>query len=81
MQLYWKVPKERENGDALDLTEIGGYEVRYKLKSASNFETVSVSDGYTDAYYFDYLKGDYEFQIATYDKNGLYSAFVSINPY
>ncbi|GGY71194.1 hypothetical protein GCM10011613_14760 [Cellvibrio zantedeschiae] len=64
----------------MDITEIGGYELRYKLKSESEFKTIRIADGFTDAYYFNYLKGDYEFQIATYDTEGLYSNFVSINP-
>lgn len=80
VQLYWEIPKEREDGAPLDVTEISGYEVQYKLKSDADFQSVNISDGYTDAYYFNYLQGDYEFQIATYDTNGLYSAFVSISP-
>ena len=80
VQLYWSVPTSRENGDILDITEIGGYELRYKLRGDSSYTTVTISDGFTDAYYFDYLQGDYEFQIATFDKQGLYSDFVTINP-
>jgi hypothetical protein len=80
VQLYWNVPAQRENGDYLDITEIGGYEVRYKLKSENTFKSIQIKDGFTDAYYFDYLEGDYEFQIATFDTDGLYSSFVSVNP-
>ena len=40
----------------------------------------NAASGYTDAYYFDYLKGEYEFEIATFDVDGLYSRFVSIHP-
>ncbi len=80
VQVYWSVPTTRENGDYLDITEIGGYEVRYKLKSASTFTSVVIKDAFIDAYYFDYLKGDYEFEIATFDKTGLYSKFVPVNP-
>jgi hypothetical protein len=80
VQLYWDIPKQREDGEALDVTEISGYEVQFKLRSDENFQSVNISDGYADAYLFNYLQGDYQFQIATYDKNGLYSAFVSISP-
>lgn len=80
VQIYWAVPTTRENGEYLDITEIGGYEVRYKLKSASSFTSVVIKDAFIDAYYFDYLKGDYEFEIATFDKTGLYSKFVPVNP-
>lgn len=80
VQLYWNVPTQRENGDYLDITEIGGYELHYKLKGESTFKTVHITDAFTDAYYFDYLKGDYEFEIATFDKEGLYSSFVGVDP-
>ena len=78
--IYWSIPTQRENGDYLDITEIGGYELRYKLKSANDFTSVNIDSGFTDTYYFDYLQGDYEFEIATFDVNGLYSSFVSIHP-
>lgn len=81
VQLYWSVPTQRENGEYLDITEIGGYEIRYKRKADADFVYVQVQDGYADAYYFDYLVGEYEFQIATFDVNGLYSNFVKISPY
>lgn len=78
--IYWSVPTFRENGAYLDITEIGGYELRYKLKSANAFEYVKIDSGYTDTYYFDHLEGEYEFEIATYDVNKLYSDFVPIRP-
>lgn len=78
VQIYWNPPKERENGDYLDITEIGGYELRYKRKSDVYYTRVMINDGYADAYYFDYLQGEYEFQIAAFDKIGLYSTFVPI---
>lgn len=78
--IYWSIPTQRENGDYLDITEIGGYELRYKLKSEEDFTRVNIDSGFTDTYYFDYLQGDYEFEIATFDVNGLYSKFVSIHP-
>jgi len=80
VQLYWTVPTQRENGDYLDITEIGGYELRYKQKSENTFKTIHIADAFTDAYYFDYLKGDYEFQIATFDTEGRYSNFISVDP-
>lgn len=78
--LYWTAPSRRENGAHLDISQVGGYEVRYKLRSQNQYTYVTIPDGYTDAYYFDYLKGDYEFEIAAFDINGLYSQFVRINP-
>jgi hypothetical protein len=80
VQLYWAIPTQRENGEILDVTEIAGYELRYKLKSATDYTSILLEDGFLDAYYFDHLQGDYEFEIATYDTHGLYSNFVAINP-
>jgi hypothetical protein len=80
VQLYWAIPTQRENGELLDVTEIAGYELRYKLKSTADFNSILIENAYLDAYYFDHLQGDYEFEIATYDVNGLYSNFVAINP-
>lgn len=77
--IYWSIPTFRENGDYLDVTEIGGYELRYKLKSESNYNTIHIDSGFTDTYYFDYLQGDYEFEIATFDNNNTFSDFVAIN--
>jgi hypothetical protein len=78
--LYWAAPTRRLNGDHLDITELGGYEVRYKLRDQDKFEYITIPDAFTDSYYFDHLDGDYEFQIAAYDKEGLYSNFVVIEP-
>lgn len=80
VQLLWTTPSLRENGEALDVTEIGGYELRYKLKSDTEYTTIKIEDGYADSYFIDHLEGDYEFEIATYDINGLYSDFVAIKP-
>ncbi|RYY04037.1 MAG: hypothetical protein EOO53_03850 [Gammaproteobacteria bacterium] len=80
VQLLWSVPVARENGDYLDITEIGGYDIRYKLKSETNYTNIVIKDGFIDAYYFNYLKGEYDFEIATFDKTGLYSKFIAINP-
>lgn len=78
--IYWSIPTHRENGEHLDITEIGGYELRYKKKSASDFSRITIASGFTDTYYFDYLRGEYVFEIATFDVNGLYSNFVPISP-
>lgn len=78
--LYWAAPTRRLNGEHLDITEIGGYEVRYKRNTDANFQSIKITDAFTDTYYFDYLDGDYEFEIAAYDVDGLYSNFVAIQP-
>lgn len=76
--INWTPPTHRENGEFLDIAAVGGYELRYKLKNSSQYKSVRISSGYTDSYYFDYLKGNYEFEIAAFDTNGDYSDFVPI---
>jgi hypothetical protein len=78
VQLLWSVPTSRENGEYLDISEIGGYEIRYKSKTDADFSSVVIKDAYIDSYYFDYLKGDYQFEIATFDNTGLYSKFIPV---
>jgi hypothetical protein len=78
VQLLWSVPTSREDGEYLDISEIGGYEIRYKLKADADFSSVVIKDAYIDSYYFDYLKGDYQFEIATFDNTGLYSKFIPV---
>lgn len=78
--LKWSVPSARENGDQLDTEEIGGYELRYKVKEDDNYTSVIVEGGYVNNYYFNHLEGNLTFEIAAYDTNGLYSRFVEIQP-
>ena len=77
----WVAPTQRENGAALTTAEIGGYELRYRLKTSSAYLYVSVPSGSATSYALDGVgAGDYEFQIAVYDKAGLYSNWLSIVP-
>ena len=78
--LYWTAPTRRMNGNLLDLSELGGYEIRYKLRDESTYTYINIPGGYTDSYYFNHMEGDYEFQIAAYDVTGIYSTYIPINP-
>lgn len=78
--LLWTPPALRENGSTLDITELGGYEIRYKKENASTFTYVTINDPWTSQYNFSWLEGNYVFQIAAFDKNGNYSSFADINP-
>lgn len=80
VEVYWSPPNQRENGDFLDIAELGGYELRYKRNSDSRYTRIIIEDAYVDAYYFDNLEGEYEFQIAAFDKHGVYSAFAPVKP-
>ncbi len=78
VEIRWAAPNRRENGDYLDINEIGGYEIRYKKTSDSTYTYIAINDAFEDRYSFAYLVGNYVFQIAAFDKNGVYSSFVDI---
>ncbi len=80
LTLEWASPQTRENGDYLELTEIGGYEIRYKHRADSQYQVLILEDATATEYSFGHLRGGYEFKIAVYDINGLYSQFVPIRP-
>ncbi len=76
--MNWIPPSQRQDGTLLDITEIGGYEIRYKLASAADFTYISINDAFTTQYNFSWLEGNYVFQVAAFDKNGVYSNFVNV---
>lgn len=75
--LTWIAPKYRENKTILDITELGGYQLRYKLLTDKAFTYVTISDPWTNSYNFSWLEGDYIFQIAAFDKLGVVSDFAN----
>ncbi|HCS64806.1 MAG TPA: hypothetical protein DIW64_12430 [Cellvibrio sp.] len=76
--ITWMAPDKRENGAQLYIEELGGYEIRYKKTGEAKYTYVSINDPWTQSYKFDWLEGDYIFQIAAFDKDGVYSPFVDI---
>lgn len=76
--ISWTAPAKRENGVDLYIDEVGGYEIRYKKITDTKYTYITINDAYQNRYDFDYLSGDYVFQIAAFDKNGVYSPFVDI---
>ncbi len=76
--ISWTAPNKRENGDYLDITDVGGYEIRYKNVADAKYTYITINDAFQNRYDFNYLDGDYVFQIAAFDKNGVYSPFVDI---
>jgi len=78
--LKWTAPILRENGTALDITEVGGYELRYRESADKAYTYISINDAWKNYYNFSYLTGTYSFQVAAFDKNGLYSNFVDLAP-
>lgn len=77
-EICWATPNKRENGDDLDITELGGYEVRYKKSGESAYTYMSLNDPLINSCLIHSLQGDYIFQISAYDKNGIYSSFIDV---
>lgn len=80
VSLSWIPPARRENGDELDITELGGYELRYRQGTDQKYISVIIEDPWTTDYYIEWLEGRHEFQIAAFDNTGLYSEFVPLQP-
>jgi hypothetical protein len=81
LQFNWVAPTQRENGAALTTAELGGYELRYRLKTANNYSYVAIPSGTATSYVLaGVAAGEYEYQLAVYDTNGLYSGWVAIVP-
>lgn len=79
--LRWNIPSLREDGTSMDIGELGGYEVRYRLATESEYTYVSIEDAWRNEYYIPWLEeGNYVFEVAAFDKNGLYSIFIPIQP-
>lgn len=80
VRLEWVTPDQRENGQYLELNEIGGYEIRYQAGIDADPVTIMVEDPYATSHELSVSEGVYLFSIAVYDTNGLYSEFVPIQP-
>jgi len=59
----------------LDITELGGYRLRYKAVDDSKYTYITINDPWTTTYNFSWLEGEYIFEIAAFDDAGLLSDF------
>ena len=73
--LTWIAPKLREDKTSLDITELGGYRLRYKAVGDSKYTYITINDPWTTTYNFSWLEGEYIFEIAAFDDAGLLSDF------
>lgn len=79
VQLAWDIPMQRENGDELKPNEIGGYKIEYRRVGTTIFQTFMVEDGLSDSTEIgDLVQGMYEFRIAAFDADGLFSDYSDI---
>lgn len=80
LTLSWNQPDARENGDFLGSDEIGGYEIRLKDLDGKVVRSIVITDPGRNQVNIGQNSGAYLYDIATFDKRGLYSMFVSIEP-
>jgi|GEM_PF-1707564 len=78
--LYWAPPTQRGDGSTITATELGGFLIKYKSKTDSNYTFIDINDGSAKSRIIANINTDYDVQIAAYDSNQLYSAFVAISP-
>jgi len=56
VNLNWTPPVARENGNVLDITEVGGYELRYRKVAENAYTYVTINDAWTNTYNFAWLE-------------------------
>lgn len=78
--INWNHSDKRENGRFLELDEIGGYELRFKTNTNSQYTYFTLHGNTTTTYSTDLIPNGSEIQIAVFDTNGLYSDFITIAP-
>ena len=76
--ISWNHPHQRENGTFLELEEIGGYEIRYREPTGNHYTYITLDGNHTTEYTFPNETQDWEFEIAVFDKSGIYSRFVKV---
>jgi hypothetical protein len=76
----WQIPKQREDGSYLELHEIGGYELRYKIIGSDTYVSTLVGDSNTTSYHFSKSAARDSIEVAAFDINGLYSRFINLTP-
>lgn len=75
-RLTWDIPQYRENNESLMLSEIAGYEIIYRLANESSFSVITIADNNNSSHIINNLSaGNYEFMIAVFDTDGLYSDY------
>ena len=74
ISIYWSAPTQRVNGDTITLSDIAGYEIRYKEKSDTDYSYVLIANGKQDqAQLTDINKhGSYPFEVAAIVNYGIY---------
>ncbi|TCS40307.1 hypothetical protein [Reinekea marinisedimentorum] len=76
--LYWSAPTERANGESMSSSDIGGYEIRYKLSSDDSYTVTVVSGNETTQLLLEDIANPTEqtIEMAVFDTEGIYSDYV-----
>lgn len=78
LTINWTPPAERMSGALVSTSEIGGYTIRYKLRTATSYTSLTVPAG-SFKYTLPRLVGDYVVEMAAFDSAGLYSSYIKVN--
>lgn len=79
--LYWAQPVERENGDTMAISEIGGYEIRFKTSGQDKYTSVIVTGNSLTQYNIKLPNFESaQVEVAAFDTNGVYGNFVVAKP-
>lgn len=77
--LKWGIPTQRENGKALQSTEVAGYEIQYKAASSQQMQKVLVVGGSATSYDLELPTIEaYDIYISAYDTKGLFSVGLKV---
>ncbi|PCJ44304.1 MAG: hypothetical protein COA99_07200, partial [Moraxellaceae bacterium] len=75
----WSVPKNRENGDALNINELNGYKILARNVSNDTEQTITINDPTVTQWQLTGLaSGVWTFSIAAVDTQGTYSNYSSV---
>lgn len=77
LTITWLPPLQTVSGAPVSSTDISGYVVRYKLKSATAFTSVSLA-ATAATYTSPALTGDYEFELAAVDRTGVTGQYLKV---
>jgi hypothetical protein len=77
IDIYWSAPTERANGDPMNITEIGGYEIRYRSEKEKHYNTIIIRNTAVNQYSLEDIDlNSTRIEVAVFDTDGIYSDFV-----
>ncbi|HEX7764260.1 MAG TPA: fibronectin type III domain-containing protein [Cellvibrio sp.] len=80
VSLKWLQPTHRENGELMAPTDIGGYQIRYYSAEKQAWVIETIANPNTNMIILTGTSTGDTYEIATFDTEGLYSRFISLNP-